>query len=384
MSRPLLLLCLLAAPAVVPMAAAPALAQAPAVQPATQAPTTPFGRLVVRLSEPGGFFASDNLVSNETSYLHALDGFRLHGVSGGAFLGVGPEQGFSYIAELRPELAIMIDIRRDNMVLHLLLKAMFETARNRMEYLGLLYGRPVPDDVYLWTEHDLPALLDWFDALPADTALHARQHAALMRKVAAYGVPLSDDDRRTVRTFHDEFAALGLDLRYSTRGRSARLSFPTIRSLYLQTDLTGNLASYLATEERWRVVRELQLRHQVVPVVGDLAGPTAVRTVGDYLRERNLTVSAFYLSNVESYLFRYGTFPEFVANLRTLPITDRSVLVRSWFGRGAQLPSSMAGHFSTQLLQSFRSFLDRSRQPDEVEYWMLLDDALPLRVPVSP
>ncbi|MEK7380751.1 MAG: hypothetical protein AAB075_07060 [Gemmatimonadota bacterium] len=87
---------------------------------------------------------------------------------------------------------------------------------------------------------------------------------------------------------------------------------------------------------------------------------------------------------MESYLFRYGTFPDFVANLRTLPITSRSIMVRSWFGRGSTLPRSVAGHFSTQLLQSFESFLEMTRVPEQVEYWMLLDAGLPLRSPLTP
>src|SRR4029453_14967345 len=87
---------------------------------------TGFSRLVARLSEPGGFFDSDNLVSNETSYLHVLGAFDSLGVRGGAYIGVGPEQNFSYIARVKPEIALIIDIRRDNMLLHLLFKAMFE------------------------------------------------------------------------------------------------------------------------------------------------------------------------------------------------------------------------------------------------------------------
>ena len=365
-------------------ASGPNLLLAQATAQSSAATATDFSRLVARLSEGGGFFASDNLVSNETSYLHALDGFRTHGVKGGAYIGVGPEQGFSYIAELEPRVAIILDIRRDNMVLHLLLKAMFETARNRLEYLGLLYGLPVPEDAYLWTEHDLPSLLDYLDRTPADSALHRRQQLALLRRVEGYGIPLTEADRAAVRAFHDEFAAAGLDLRYAARGRPSRFSFPSERQLYLETDLEGNFGSYLSTEVRWRRVRDLHRANRIIPVVGDLSGPTAVRAVGRYLREINTPVSALYLSNVESYLFRYGTFPDFVANLRTLPITGRSVMVRSWFGRGAALPSTVAGHLSTQLLQSFESFLEMTRVPEQVEYWMLLDAGLPLRSPLTP
>lgn len=346
--------------------------------------TTDFARLVERLSEGGGFFNSDNLVSNETSYLHVLGTFRALGVKGGAFLGVGPEQGFSYIAEIRPEIAFLIDIRRDNLLLHLLLKAMFASARNRMEYLCLLYGRAPPADLPLWTELELAALLDYLDRTPVSSALHLGNHRALMAQVSRYGVPLTAEDQETLRRFHDEFATAGLDLQYTSRNRPARFSFPTVRRLYLETDLEGNEASYLATEDRWRVVRALHAADRIVPVVGDLAGPKAVKAIAAYLREARLTVSAFYLSNVESYLFRYGTFPAFAENVRALPVGPASVLVRSWFGRGAQLPSSVPGHFSTQLVQPVDRFLSLTAQPDSVTYWMLVNDAVDPLPSVSP
>src|SRR5436853_1013764 len=73
-----------------------------------------FAALSSRLSEPGGFFDSDNLISNETSYLHVFGKLTEMKVKGGAYVGVGPDQNFTYIAKIRPTRAIIIDIRRDN------------------------------------------------------------------------------------------------------------------------------------------------------------------------------------------------------------------------------------------------------------------------------
>src|SRR5262245_9459848 len=173
-------------------------------EPARARQTTEFAHLVARLSEPGGYFDSDNLVSNETSYLHVLPALRTLEVKGGAYLGVGPEQGFSYIAEIRPELAILIDIRRDNMLLHLLFKAMFEVSRNRMEFLCLLYGRPAPPVLSKWTDQPLEDLLTYLDITKGDSTLHAKNHAELMERVTRLGIPLTDLDRSTLRRFHDE------------------------------------------------------------------------------------------------------------------------------------------------------------------------------------
>src|SRR5436853_413002 len=78
-------------PAPAPVAAPVRVAPVPSTS-----PESTFGRLHARLSEPGGFFQSENVVSNETSYLHVLDAMRRIGVRGGAYIGVGPDQNYSY------------------------------------------------------------------------------------------------------------------------------------------------------------------------------------------------------------------------------------------------------------------------------------------------
>src|SRR5262245_48240744 len=81
---------------------------------AAQAPTSlsdsAFARLSASLSEPQGYFDTDNLISNEDSYLHVIGTLKRLGVTGGVYLGVGPDQNFSYIAAVHPHIAFMIDI----------------------------------------------------------------------------------------------------------------------------------------------------------------------------------------------------------------------------------------------------------------------------------
>ena len=92
-------------------------------------PASAFASTVASLSERGGYFDTDNLISNERSYLQVIPDLRERGVRGGAYIGVGPDQNFSYISEVRPAVAYIIDVRRDNMLLHLLFKALFEVSR---------------------------------------------------------------------------------------------------------------------------------------------------------------------------------------------------------------------------------------------------------------
>ena len=364
-----------------------------AAVPASARQNTEFARLVARLSEPGGYFDSDNLVSNETSYLHVLPALRALEIHGGAYLGVGPEQNFSYLAEIRPALAILIDIRRDNMLLHLLFKAMFEVSRNRMEFLCLLYGRPAPAVLSPWNDSPLEDILTYLDITPRDSALQAKNHASLMERVTRFGVPVTDTDRVTLRRFHEEFYAQGLEITFSSRGRPSRPGYPTERQLYLSTDMDGRPGSYLSSEERFRFVRDLQREDKVIPVVGDLSGPTAMKAIAQYLKETGVPVSAFYVSNVEMYLFRMGNFGRFAENVRGLPLAPSSVMIRSYFGRGmmwnsggvvtaSPMPQALPGHLSAQQLQTIPAFLQLSVRPDSVSYIDILTNAVvDLRMP---
>src|SRR4029078_4879042 len=105
-----------------------ALAGASVTAPRAQT-ASPFATQIAALSEPAGYFDTDNLISNERSYLQVLPELRRRNVKGGAYLGVGPDQNFPYIAEVRPSIAFIVDVRRDNLLLHLLFKALFALSR---------------------------------------------------------------------------------------------------------------------------------------------------------------------------------------------------------------------------------------------------------------
>jgi hypothetical protein len=357
-----------------------------APQRAQPTPTLGFAQLVDTLSEPGGYFDTDNLVSNESSYLHVMGGLKRLGVRGGVYLGVGPDQNFSYIAEIQPELAILIDIRRDNLLLHLLFKAMFESAGTRIEYVSQLFGRRPPGDPINWVDQDLTLVLGHIDQSGFDSLSHDSVQQALMARIDGYGVPLSAEDRATMRRFHDEFARSGLGLAFSTLGRPAQRDYPTVRRLYLETDLEGNRASYLASEDRWRRVRDLQRQNRIVPVIGDLGGTQAMPAIARYLGGTQQKVSAFYVSNVEFYLMRGGSFDTYVENVRALPAHRTSVLIRSWFDRGFGGPGQQAGHFSSQHLQTFTRFLALMDEPVAPTYLDLVADTAGARLlaPAAP
>src|SRR5215471_18827834 len=140
----------------------------PSVQSSDSLPAAEFARLVRDLSEDGGYFRSDNFTSNETSYLHIVGKLREQGATDGAYIGVGPEQNFTYIAKVRPRIAFIIDIRRQAVIQHLMFKAIFQLAPTRMQYLSLLLSRPLPKDKSPSADTPVPEMLNYFSQAQPD------------------------------------------------------------------------------------------------------------------------------------------------------------------------------------------------------------------------
>ena len=324
-----------------------------------------FASRIAALSEPGGRFDTDNLISNERSYLDVLPELKRRGVKGGAYIGVGPDQNFSYIGAVRPSIAFIIDIRRDNLLLHLLFKALFALSRTRVEYLALLLGRPVPPDLEGWKTAPIDRIVAY-----ADVATASGRSPAVDAAIRKLGVPLSSTDMGTIDRFHRRFIDSGLDLKFQSLGRLPQSHYPSYRDLLLETDSAGTHANYLASEESFQFIKQLHARDLIVPVVGDLAGPLALASIGRFLEQRQEHFSTLYVSNVEFYLFGDGRFPRFVDNLGRLKPTDRSVIIRSIFNRFA--PSIVRpGSASASIVQPARELVEgfaggRYRRYDEL------------------
>ena len=271
---------------------------------------------------------------------------------GGVYIGVGPGQNFSYIAHLRPSMAIVIDIRRENLLLHLLFKALFAEARGRVEYLAMLTGRPTPPLLADWTPRAIEEIVEYIDRvgpLP-DTDLRATR-ARLTRVIDGFGVPLTNGDRATIERFHRRFIAEGLSLQFNTSGRPPQYDYPNLRTLLLEVDRHGTRRSHLASEDDFQFVKRLQRDDRIVPVVGNLSGDTALMAIARFLSQSDLKVAAFYTSNVEDYLFRDGRFPDFIENLHRLPRLPDGLIVRSVFRSGGAGVARLPGYNSASVTQ---------------------------------
>lgn len=319
-------------------------------------PVTPFAELVNKLSEPDRRFFSDNYVSNETSYLHVGPGLARHARQGGAYIGVGPEANFSYIAMVRPKVAFIVDIRRENLVLHLLYKAIFRAARSRSHFLALLVGRPYDAASEPGSAASIDEVLAHAEKLSPDAATFAASHAALAKSLeegARFALDASDAKR--LEASHRAFFEGQLGLRFSLQQKNGR-RYPTLRELLSATDLEGRHAGFLATEEAFRFVQTLEREDRVVPVVGDFAGDRALAGIAATLREEGLTVSALYVSNVEQYLFENRVWGRWVRNVAALPVDERSVFIRGYLDQGKRHPGEQAGHRTASVLQRIIDF----------------------------
>jgi hypothetical protein len=293
-----------------------------------------FAARIAALSEPGGYFDTDNLISNERSYQQVFPELERRKVRGGAYVGVGPDQNFSYIAGIRPSIAFIVDIRRDNLLLHLLFKALFDQAGSRIEYLALLFGRPVPADLAEWRDSSIDRLAQYINRPPLDVRSLDSPRLRLESVIKGFGVPLSAEDLVTISRFHRRFTEGGLALQFESAGRPPQSYYPTYGDLLLETDGAGRQRNYLASEESFQFVKSLQSRDRIIPVVGNLSGPKALAGIGRAMTERGESLSAFYASNVEFYLDREGSYPRFIGNLSHMPHTSRTVIIRSIFNRG--------------------------------------------------
>jgi hypothetical protein len=283
-------------------------------------------------SEAGGYFRSDNLLSNETGFQAVIPYLRGLVKPGGVYLGVGPEQNFTYIVSLQPKMAIIFDIRRGNMIEHLMYKALLETSADRADFLSKLFSRPRPPG--LDTSSSPQRLFEAYVAATADTGLYKRNLAAIKSHLASHGFAMGDSDAKSMEYIYSQFYEAGPQINYNFSsgggGGFGRGNMPTYATLQVATDTAGKNWAYLATEANYRWLKDFETKNLLVPVVGNFAGPKAIRAVAQYLKDHHAVVGAFYTSNVEQYLFQQDDeWSRFYKNVATLPLDSTSTFIRS-------------------------------------------------------
>jgi len=298
-----------------------------------------FWRVFTEFSEPSGNYPYENFVTNEETIQDVMPVLTKVAKPGGVYLGVGPEQNFTYISGLKPGMAFIFDIRRQNAIEHLMYKAIFEMSPTRWDFVSRLFSIKSPDRVPDTARAN--GLFLAFDGIKGDKAYYTANLAAIKDNLAKHKFALSAEDLQKVEYIYDVFFRAGPDIDYTFASAfpQGMAPAPNYMQAMIDTDANKKAWSFLATEENYRIVRNMQMKNLIIPLVGDFAGPKAIRKVGEYLGQHKATVSAFYVSNVEAYLggtagavSRSMGGPEkiraFYENAATLPVDSSSMYVR--------------------------------------------------------
>ena len=132
-------------------------------------------------------------------------------------------------------MAFIIDIRRENMLLHLMYKALAEVSTDRVEFLSYLFVRPRPTG--LGTDSTAQALLDAFRSVPCSEKLaKVNPRTVFDRLERVHGFTLSRGDESSVKDAIEAFCAGGPDIRWDSSGDSW---IPAYADLMVETDPRG-------------------------------------------------------------------------------------------------------------------------------------------------
>ena len=190
-----------------------------------------FWALATSSSEPGGYFRNENLTnftSNELGFQFVVPELVKRTTAGRVYLGVGPEQNFTYMAAVRPRLAIIFDIRRGNFDLQLMYKALFELARDRADFVSKLFAKPRPAG--LGAQASATDLFAAFGRVPSSETLYKETLQAIRGQLTkTRALPLPADDLAGISTVYERFYWSGFAVRAS----------PTYADLMTATNLSA-------------------------------------------------------------------------------------------------------------------------------------------------
>jgi hypothetical protein len=241
---------------------------------------------------------------------------------------------------IKPKMAFITDIRRGNLHAQLMYKALFEMSTDRADFVSRLFTVARPDG--LTATSSVKDIIDKYGVLQTSSeAVYKKNLQAIQDHLtkAPHHLPLPPEDLAGIESVYFYFYWYGLAINYNSSSNNGGFggNMANYASLMLATDTAGVSRSYLASDEGFQFMKDLESRNLVVPVVGNFGGPKALRAVGQYVRDHGATVAAFYLSNVEQYLRQDGLWTVFCGNVASMPLDDTSTFIRSQSGGGGGL-----------------------------------------------
>jgi hypothetical protein len=292
-----------------------------------------FWKMIEDFSEPNGEFPYENFVSNEISYQTVIPELKRTISPGGVYLGVAPDQNFTYVAALNPKISFVIDIRRQNMLELLMYKALFEMSPTRAAFLSNLFSRP--RNANLADTSGLEGMFDALEAIRPNRVVYDKTLQAIKDNLKQHQYRLSGKDLNGIEKVFNAFYQGGPQMDYKFASATPTQRVPSFVGLMTTDDHTGTNWNFLATKAAYDRVRDMQNRNVIVPLVGDFAGPKTLRAIASYLKKHNAFVSVFYISNVEYYVQQEGRkWKSYQANLAALPTDSKSTFIRWTSGPG--------------------------------------------------
>ena len=310
-----------------------------------------FWRLVVQFSEPDGYFDSDNLVSNEDTFQTVVPELRRLVRPGGVYLGVGPDQNFTYIVAVRPALSFITDVRRGNLHVHLMYKALIELSVDRADFLSRLFSRRRPAG--LGPGSTVVDLFRAYRTAPADRALYEQNAQAIVAHLTAdQRFPLADGDRQAIAAVYAQFAGAGPDS--AVRQQPARQPLSELRGASGRSRRPGR-----APRVSWRTKprsassrrprKRISSSRSSVTSRGRRPCGRSATTCGLMARPSACSIRPTW-SAISS---RIGLWMDFAGNVAALPLDESSTFIRSCFDSC----SAGGGSRSVTLLDSMTGLL---------------------------
>lgn len=281
--------------------------------------------------KPTGPESVDNLMTNEDSIASVMDQAASEVPQGTVYLGVGPDQNFSLIAATKPHMALIIDYRKKNQLLHFFHLALIHLSNDRTTYLEKFWARdsqPQPE-LTLKTPDPSDSQLSSFVKSPFKPDMLKTLQNDVITFLSAWEM-LTTDDFDNIRRIQARLAGPGPKARFL-----ALKMYPEIQSLIQAKTRSGKPGHWLASDDHYQTVRNLVTRYQLLPIVGDWAEKpgtnvkSTFRQLSAWLISKRLQVGCIYISDVEFFLMRGSHFSKYIANLSRLPLHHEARVVRT-------------------------------------------------------
>lgn len=293
-----------------------------------------YSALIKDMSEPDGYYRHDNWITNERRYLNIINPLLKNNVKGGAYIGVGPNQNFTFIETIKPEIAFIVDIRQQMTMQHLAYKAMFELAETREEFLSLLLSKSIPGGRKLDKNSDVNDIVDFFYKINSDLTMQKNTTLKIIELLdKKYGFELSQKDKKYIRRMMKIFCLANLNIAFNTNENNylKKNKHVFLAEMLKGTDESGAQLNIFNSKEKYDYIRKMHLENKIIPITGDFAGDKAFNKISEFLLEKEMAVSALYASSVEWWLFKENKFIPWAKNFAKVPITSSSVIMRQIF-----------------------------------------------------